>query len=219
LCTYHIMESSYCSGHLELVHKRISSSSIKALEWWFTSAEERLAVSRVLPPPPPPPMPRPSPKGVGLTSDPKLCPICRFVDPISSPWFDASYSSVTLRRPGSSVATLLKSRRQGSSSATHAFSSTSWRMDAVRSQGFPPASVTSGSFSRMGSRHEGEFIFLSNQMNFFIDPSLLLSLDSRAARAPVHHERRTARCPLLSFSFRGTASQLRSHDADDPDQS
>ena len=60
----------------------ISPSSTKALEWWFTSAEERLAVSRVLPPPPPPPMPRPSTKGVGLPSDPKLCPICRYEDTI-----------------------------------------------------------------------------------------------------------------------------------------
>ncbi|GAX80892.1 hypothetical protein CEUSTIGMA_g8327.t1 [Chlamydomonas eustigma] len=49
----------------------------KALEWWFNSAEERLAVNKTLPPPPPPPAPRPAQRGVGLPADTSLCPICR----------------------------------------------------------------------------------------------------------------------------------------------
>eukprot|EP00798_Chlamydomonas_sp_ICE-L_P022822 gene22822-29993_t len=46
----------------------------KALEWWYTSAEERLAMSKALPPPPPPPVLQPSPSGLALPSDPALCP-------------------------------------------------------------------------------------------------------------------------------------------------
>mmetsp|Transcript_9250 Transcript_9250/g.19779 ORF Transcript_9250/g.19779 Transcript_9250/m.19779 type:complete len:379 (-) Transcript_9250:696-1832(-) len=49
----------------------------KALEWWYTSAEERLKISMALPPPDPPPPPKPSPKGVGLPQDTSLCPVCR----------------------------------------------------------------------------------------------------------------------------------------------
>ncbi|KXZ52227.1 hypothetical protein GPECTOR_10g858 [Gonium pectorale] len=51
----------------------------KALEWWYTTAEDSLAKGKALPPPPPPPPPRPvpPPAGVGLPADPSECPICR----------------------------------------------------------------------------------------------------------------------------------------------
>lgn len=49
----------------------------KALEWWYTSAEERLAAGQALPPPPPPKAPLPDPAGCGLPSDPGQCPLCR----------------------------------------------------------------------------------------------------------------------------------------------
>lgn len=49
----------------------------KALEWWYTTAEDQVARGKALPPPPPPPPPRPSPRGVGLPADPSDCPVCR----------------------------------------------------------------------------------------------------------------------------------------------
>ncbi|KAJ9523204.1 hypothetical protein QJQ45_023990, partial [Haematococcus lacustris] len=49
----------------------------KALEWWFTSAEERLAAGKSLAPPSPPPPQQPSLRGVGLPLDPATCPVCR----------------------------------------------------------------------------------------------------------------------------------------------
>ncbi|CAL8466830.1 g6366 [Coccomyxa elongata] len=49
----------------------------KLLEWWYTSAEDKLATEKKLAPPPPPPPPMPAPDGVPLPSDPSLCPLCR----------------------------------------------------------------------------------------------------------------------------------------------
>lgn len=49
---------------------------LQLLEWWYTSAEQRLGGSKALPPPPPPPAPRPAPDGVPLPSDVALCPLC-----------------------------------------------------------------------------------------------------------------------------------------------
>ncbi|KAG2438548.1 hypothetical protein HXX76_005099 [Chlamydomonas incerta] len=51
----------------------------KALEWWYTAAEDTLAKGKALPlpPPPPPPRPLPPPLGVGLPADPSDCPLCR----------------------------------------------------------------------------------------------------------------------------------------------
>lgn len=49
----------------------------KILEWWFTSAEERLSAGAALPPPPPPKAPHPHPQGVGLPASPGDCPLCR----------------------------------------------------------------------------------------------------------------------------------------------
>ncbi|KAF8065928.1 PEX12 [Scenedesmus sp. PABB004] len=49
----------------------------KILEWWYTSAEDRLASAAALPPPPAPPAPKPHPRGVGLPADPADCPLCR----------------------------------------------------------------------------------------------------------------------------------------------
>ncbi len=47
------------------------------LEWWYTSAEQRLGGSKALPPPPPPPAPLPAPGGVPLPADITRCPLCR----------------------------------------------------------------------------------------------------------------------------------------------
>ncbi|KAK9916810.1 hypothetical protein WJX75_007322 [Coccomyxa subellipsoidea] len=49
----------------------------KLLEWWYTSAEDKLAAEKKLTPPPPPPPPMPAPGGMALPSVPSLCPICR----------------------------------------------------------------------------------------------------------------------------------------------
>lgn len=49
----------------------------KVLEWWYTSAEDRLASGSALPPPPAPPAPTPHPNGVKLAADVKICPLCR----------------------------------------------------------------------------------------------------------------------------------------------
>eukprot|EP00877_Chromochloris_zofingiensis_P013434 jgi/Chrzof1/8344/Cz03g06270.t1 len=49
----------------------------KILEWWYTSAEERLSANQLLPPPPPPKAPLPHPDGVPLPDDPAACPLCR----------------------------------------------------------------------------------------------------------------------------------------------
>lgn len=49
----------------------------KLLEWWFTTAEEKLKAQQTLPVPPPPPVVEPSPAGVGLPEDASLCPVCR----------------------------------------------------------------------------------------------------------------------------------------------
>lgn len=48
----------------------------KVLEWWYTSAEERLNASKALAPPPPPPAMRPAHGGVGLPKKPTHCPLC-----------------------------------------------------------------------------------------------------------------------------------------------
>jgi peroxin-12 len=49
----------------------------KLLEWWYTSAEQKLGGQEAPPPPPPPPAPKPSPQGVRLPNDPGICPLCR----------------------------------------------------------------------------------------------------------------------------------------------
>ncbi|KAI8475553.1 MAG: Pex12 amino terminal region-domain-containing protein [Monoraphidium minutum] len=49
----------------------------KILEWWYTSAEDRLASGKAIPPPPAPPPPAPHPEGAGLPDDPAACPLCR----------------------------------------------------------------------------------------------------------------------------------------------
>ncbi|KIZ01135.1 Peroxisome assembly protein 12 [Monoraphidium neglectum] len=55
-----------------------SSALILAiLEWWYASAEDRLAAGKAIPPPPAPPPPAPHPDGVGLPEDPATCPLCR----------------------------------------------------------------------------------------------------------------------------------------------
>jgi peroxin-12 len=48
----------------------------KALEWWYSSAEDALAANRVLPPPPAPRAPLPAPGGVGLPPSREQCPLC-----------------------------------------------------------------------------------------------------------------------------------------------
>lgn len=52
---------------------------LQLLEWWYTSAEDKLAAEKKLAPPPPPPPPMPAPGGMALPSVPSLCPICRQV--------------------------------------------------------------------------------------------------------------------------------------------
>lgn len=54
---------------------------MQLLEWWYTSAEDKLATEKKLAPPPPPPPLMPAPDGVPLPSDPSLCPLCRQVSP------------------------------------------------------------------------------------------------------------------------------------------
>jgi peroxin-12 len=68
--------SSLLTDHLRSV-LLLSVFGFKVLEWWYTSAEERLAAAAALPPPPPPPAPCPHPKGVPLPSDAHKCPLCR----------------------------------------------------------------------------------------------------------------------------------------------
>eukprot|EP00879_Flechtneria_rotunda_P025849 GHRR01027501.1.p1 GENE.GHRR01027501.1~~GHRR01027501.1.p1 ORF type:complete len:323 (+),score=103.21 GHRR01027501.1:793-1761(+) len=51
--------------------------AFKILEWWYTSAEDRLSSAAALPPPPAPPPPASDPKGVGLPGNTAQCPICR----------------------------------------------------------------------------------------------------------------------------------------------
>ncbi|KAL3154018.1 hypothetical protein ABBQ32_013570 [Trebouxia sp. C0010 RCD-2024] len=55
----------------------LSVFAFKLLEWWYTSAEEKLGAQQALPPPPPPPPPKPSPDGLQLPDDATLCPICK----------------------------------------------------------------------------------------------------------------------------------------------
>lgn len=55
----------------------LSVFAFKLLEWWYTSAEEKLGAQQALPPPPPPPPPKPSPDGLQLPDDPTFCPVCR----------------------------------------------------------------------------------------------------------------------------------------------
>ncbi|DBB06285.1 TPA: hypothetical protein ACH3X1_011860 [Trebouxia sp. C0004] len=55
----------------------LSVFAFKLLEWWYTSAEERLGAQQALPPPSPPPPPKPSPDGLKLPEDATTCPICR----------------------------------------------------------------------------------------------------------------------------------------------
>lgn len=49
----------------------------KLLEWWYTSAEQRLGENKALPPPPPPPVVKPDSKsGIPLPRDIRKCPLC-----------------------------------------------------------------------------------------------------------------------------------------------
>ena len=50
---------------------------MQLLEWWYTSAEQKLSGQEAPPPPPPPLGPLPSPQGVRLPEDPSTCPLCR----------------------------------------------------------------------------------------------------------------------------------------------
>jgi hypothetical protein len=73
------------ASHLASDHARsaliLAVFGFKALEWWYSSAEARLAATRALPPPPPPKPPPPHPRGCGLapssSSPGGLCPLCR----------------------------------------------------------------------------------------------------------------------------------------------
>jgi hypothetical protein len=66
---------------------------LQLLEWWYTSAEEKLAAEQKLAPPPPPPPPLPSPSGVPLPADPALCPLCQQVrfQTVRSPGFSFTW--------------------------------------------------------------------------------------------------------------------------------
>eukprot|EP00850_Spirogloea_muscicola_P002073 SM000008S22162 [mRNA] locus=s8:169171:172336:+ [translate_table: standard] len=48
----------------------------KMVEWWYQSAEQRLATPAVYPPPPPPPPPKEAEGGLSPPSDRRLCPLC-----------------------------------------------------------------------------------------------------------------------------------------------
>lgn len=54
----------------------LSVFAFKALEWWYDSAEGKLAAQQVLPVPPPPPAPPPHPDGLPLPADPADCAVC-----------------------------------------------------------------------------------------------------------------------------------------------
>lgn len=49
---------------------------LQALEWWYDSAEGKLAAQQVLPVPPPPPAPPSDPDGRPLPADPADCAVC-----------------------------------------------------------------------------------------------------------------------------------------------
>jgi hypothetical protein len=75
------------AGHLASDNARsgliLALFGFKALEWWFSSAEARLAATRALPPPPAPKPPPPHPRGCGLPASADgagaapPCPLCR----------------------------------------------------------------------------------------------------------------------------------------------
>ena len=50
---------------------------LQLLEWWYTSAEQKLALQKNLAVPPPPPLLGPHPDGVALPRNPETCPLCR----------------------------------------------------------------------------------------------------------------------------------------------
>ena len=49
---------------------------LQLLEWWYSSAEQRLGDQKALPPPPPPPALPPAAGGLELPADVSLCPLC-----------------------------------------------------------------------------------------------------------------------------------------------
>ncbi|KAK9841404.1 hypothetical protein WJX74_005170 [Apatococcus lobatus] len=57
----------------------LSVFGFKLLEWWYTSAEGRIAQQNRAPPPPPPKPPLPAANGIDLPTDPGICPLCRRV--------------------------------------------------------------------------------------------------------------------------------------------
>ena len=69
--------SSICHCSLELYRDQTQAFRLQLLEWWYTSAEHKLASQQKLPIPPPPPLLAPHPNGVSLPSDPAHCPLCR----------------------------------------------------------------------------------------------------------------------------------------------
>ncbi len=50
---------------------------MQLLEWWFNSAEGRIAGQLQKPPPPPPKPPLPAIDGIALPTDPSICPLCQ----------------------------------------------------------------------------------------------------------------------------------------------
>ncbi|WIA17383.1 hypothetical protein OEZ85_014241 [Tetradesmus obliquus] len=71
-----LLGSAAAADHLRTV-LILSVFGFKILEWWYSSAEDRLSSAAALPPPPPPPAPKPHPAGVGLPADVARCPLCR----------------------------------------------------------------------------------------------------------------------------------------------
>lgn len=70
---------SLCSCDSWLLPLSTASPSSQLLEWWYSSAEQRLGEQKALPPPPPPPPLPPVPPsagGLALPADAALCPLC-----------------------------------------------------------------------------------------------------------------------------------------------
>ncbi|GAQ88910.1 peroxin 12 [Klebsormidium nitens] len=55
----------------------VSVFLFKMLEWWYTSAEQRVNTPTILPPPPAPPAPKAAEGGISLPRDKHLCPLCQ----------------------------------------------------------------------------------------------------------------------------------------------
>ncbi|KAF3589220.1 hypothetical protein F2Q69_00032421 [Brassica cretica] len=75
-CSYAVLDYTQTGLIAAVFIFKPQDKTIKMMEWWYQSAEERLTAPTVYPPPPPPPSPKVAKEGIPLPPDRTLCALC-----------------------------------------------------------------------------------------------------------------------------------------------